>query len=297
MYPCKINDNLWILGNEYFHIYLVQSADVCALVETGISATAHILLDQLSLMKIKPDFLIVTHPHSDHITGLDYLKSSFPRATVIAGKGAESFLAHPKAQRSLVEEDLHMTQTMVTLGFCKQKKAIYSTPSLSGCKVVNDREELTMGDLTIRFLEAKGHSPGNILVQIPSINTALVSDSLGNNYPGRGFFPTFFTGYTDYMETINCLEKLDLMNIGLAHNGFFSRREEIKNIYQKARKCANDVRDYILKKTGDDEAMAKDLFTFYYTGELAIYSPQNILTCCRLLVRRVRELNANEKLN
>jgi glyoxylase-like metal-dependent hydrolase (beta-lactamase superfamily II) len=37
----------------------------------------------------------------------------------------------------------------------------------------------------ISFLEAKGHSPGNILVHIPAVKAVLVSDSLGNRYPGQ----------------------------------------------------------------------------------------------------------------
>jgi len=295
MYPCKINDNLWILGNGYFHIYLIKGTKACALVETGISATADILLDQISSLKIKPDFMIVTHPHSDHMTGLDYLKSAFPNISVIAGSGAEAFIIHPKSAQSFIAEDLHMTQTLVSRGACKEERVISYPPSLNGSKVVGDGEELDLGEITMRFLEAKGHSPGNILVQIPSINAALVSDSLGNHYPGRGFFPTFFTGYTDYMATIDRLEKLNPDFLGLAHNGYFSSREDIKNIFQKARQCTSDVRDYIVKTKKKDEEIAKDLFTFYYTDELAVYSPQNILSCCRLLVRRIREFNQDKK--
>jgi glyoxylase-like metal-dependent hydrolase (beta-lactamase superfamily II) len=290
-----MNDNLWILGNGYFHIYLLKGTKACALVETGISATADTLLDQISFLKIKPDFIIVTHPHSDHITGLDYLKSAFPHMGVIAGSGAEAFIAYPKSSQSFMAEDLHMTQALVSRGACKEERVISCPPSLTGCNVVGDGEELDLGDITIRFLEAKGHSPGNILVQVPSINAALISDSLGNHYPGRGFFPTFFTGYADYVATMNRLEKFNPDFLGLAHNGFFSSREDIKNIFQIARQCAGDVLDYIVEMKKKDEDIAKDLFTFYYTDELAVYSPQNILSCCRLLVRRVREFNRDEK--
>jgi 2-aminobenzoylacetyl-CoA thioesterase len=292
MFPRQINDNLWILGNEYFHIYLIKSKNTCALVETGISATVDILLEQLSSLGAKPDYLIVTHPHSDHITGLDYLKNSFPRAQVIAGNGTESFVAHPKAARSMMAEDIHMMEAMTSRGLCLSRPTIASAPSLSGCRIVNDGDDLSIGDLTIHFITAQGHSPGNILINVPAIKTVLVSDSLGNHYPGRGFSPTFFTGFKDYLETIDRLEKLAPMILGFAHNGLFSESEEIKDKFQSARQAANDVHTYIVNDLRNDEDIAQDLFGFYYTDELAIYSPQNILNCCRLLVRRVRELCA-----
>jgi 2-aminobenzoylacetyl-CoA thioesterase len=290
MFPRQITDNLLILGNEYFHIYLVKGKYACALVETGISATKDIVLDHLSLLKVIPDYLIVTHPHSDHITGLDYLRNSFPQATVVVGDGADSFISHPKAAKSMIDEDIYMIRAMNSRDLCDITPTIVFPPSLSGCKIVSDGEELDLGGINIRFLSAKGHSPGNILVNIPHIKTVLVSDSLGNYYPERGFFPTFFTGFDDYMKTIDRLEKINPMILGLAHNGLFSGSKSIKDIFRNAGKSAMDVKNQIIKNKLDDEKVAKDLFEFYYTDELTIYSPQNILNCCRLLVRRVREL-------
>jgi glyoxylase-like metal-dependent hydrolase (beta-lactamase superfamily II) len=139
-------------------------------------------------------------------------------------------------------------------------------------------------------LEAKGHSPGNILVHIPGIKTLLVSDSLGNRYPGQGFFPTFFTGYADYLATIDHLAALDPMILGLAHNGLFSRSEDIQETFQKSRETANYVKAYVINDARDDETIARNLFRLYYHDELTIYSQENILTCCRLLIRRIREL-------
>ena len=290
MFPSQVTDNLWILGSDDFHLYLIKGSDACALVETGISATADILLEQLSSMRAEPDFLIVTHPHSDHVTGLDSLRQTFSRATVMAGKGAESFLNHPKAAEIMIAEDRHMAESMASHGLLTRRPVIKSPPSLSGCTVMNDGDELDLGGLTIRFLEATGHSPGNILVHIPGLKTLLVSDSMGNRYPGQGFFPTFFTGYADYLATIDHLAALDPMILGLAHNGLFSGSEEIKEIFQKSQETANYVKAYVINDAHDDETIARNLFRIYYHDELTIYSPENILTCCRLLVRRIREL-------
>ena len=290
IFPSQVTDNLWILGNEYFHFYLIKGNDTCALVEIGISAMVDILLEQLSSIGAKPDFLIVTHPHSDHVTGLDSLKQAFPKAKVIAGKGAESFLNHPRAMESMMTEDRHMMESMVSQGLFTYRTVITFPPSLSGCTVMNDSDELDLGGLMISFLEARGHSPGNILVHIPDLKTLLVSDSLGNRYPGQGFYPTFFTGYADYLATIDRLSALNPQILGLAHNGLFSRDEDIKATFQKSREAANYVKKYIINNDRDDETIARNLFKFYYNDELTIYSPENILNCCRLLVRRIKEL-------
>lgn len=290
IFPSQVAHNLWILGNNSFHFYLIKGNDTCALVEIGISATVDILLEQLSSIGAKPDFLIVTHPHSDHVTGLDSLKQAFPRAKVMAGKGAESFLDHPKAVKSIITEDHYMTESMASHGIFTRRPVVKSVPSLSGCTVMNDGDELDLGELTIRFLEARGHSPGNILVYIPELKTVLVSDSLGNHYPRQGFFPTFFTGYADYLETIDRFSAFNPQILGLAHNGLFSKNEDIKAIFQKSREAVNYVKTYIINDDHDDETTARNLFMFYYKDELTIYSPENILNCCSLLVRRIREL-------
>jgi glyoxylase-like metal-dependent hydrolase (beta-lactamase superfamily II) len=289
MYPRKINDSLWILGNDYFHIYLIRGSRKCALVETGVSATADIVINQLSTLKIRPDFIIVTHPHSDHITGLDPLRRFLPGAVVIAGQGAEEFVTHPKAASSMIMEDRHVRDELAVRGIKSRTDIMASPPSLSGCRIVRHKEELALGGLTIAFQEALGHSPGNILVHIKDTDTLLVSDSLGNHYPGRGFFPTFFTGFNDYLATIDRLEKFHPQKIGLAHNGFFEMTETIREVFRQAKQTAVDVRHHIMQSSSGNEAAAEELFTFYYTDELAVYSPQNIRNCCRLLVRRIRE--------
>jgi len=290
IFPRQVAENLWILGNNYFHFYLIKGNDACALVEIGVSATIDILLEQLSSLKLKPDFLIVTHPHSDHVTGLDFLKRSFPEAKVMAGEGAESFLNHPKAIKSTITEDHYMMKSIASHGLVTHRPTITSVPSLSGCMAMRDGDELDLGGLTIHLLDVKGHSPGNILIHIPVLKTVLASDSLGNHYPKQGFFPTFFTGYADYMATIDHLSALNPEILGLAHNGLFSKDEDIKDIFQKSRDAANYVKKYVINDCCDSETTAKNLFKFYYKDELTVYSPENILNCCRLLVRRVREL-------
>jgi glyoxylase-like metal-dependent hydrolase (beta-lactamase superfamily II) len=289
MYPLSLDKRLFILGHPYFHIYLIKGKNASALVEMGISATADTVIAQLSSLGVRPDYLIVTHPHSDHIAGLDALKQAFPHAIVIAGQGAAAFLDHPKTVESLIEEERHMSSFMLDRGVVSSQPAIRRSPSLSGCKVMTGADELDLGEAKIHFVDARGHSPGNILIHIPLLSALLASDSLGYRLSGLGFFPIFFSGYADYMATIDTIESLKPEILGLAHNGII-QGPDIKKTLQEAREAAQDIMARILQDRRDDEAVVQDIFREYYRDELTLYTGENILGCCRLLVRRVRDL-------
>jgi glyoxylase-like metal-dependent hydrolase (beta-lactamase superfamily II) len=291
MFPLSLHKHLFILGHPYFHVYLIKGKNASALVETGISATADVVIGQLASLGVRPDYLVVTHPHSDHICGLDALKQAFPDAAVIAGHGASAFLDHPKAIEAYAQEDSYMGSFLSRHGIISGRHTITTSPALSGCMAVGDDNQIDLGEIKARFLVAKGHAPGNIVVHIPELNALLTSDSLGYHYPGWGFFPIFFTGYADYVATINVLESLKPEIIGMAHNGF-TQGSYTRIMLQEARKAAESVMTRIVNDKREDRAIVHDLFSYYYHDELTLYTMENILVCCRLLVRRAKEYQA-----
>jgi glyoxylase-like metal-dependent hydrolase (beta-lactamase superfamily II) len=289
MYPQSVDERLFILGHPYFHIYLIRGKSASALVEMGISAIADTVILQLSSLGVRPGYLIVTHPHGDHIGGLDALREAFPDAMVMSGRGAAAFLDHPKTVESLIQEDLHMSSIMMDRGVVSSRPAIRHSPSFAGSKVVTEADELDLGEVKVKFLDARGHSPGNIIIYIPVISAVLASDSLGYRLSGPGFFPIFFTGYADYMTTIAAIETLKPEILGLAHNCIV-QGPDVKKTLQEAREAAQGIMARILRDRRDDEAVVQEIFREYYRDELTLYSAENILGCCRLIVRRIRDL-------
>lgn len=288
MFPRSVTEHLYVLGHPYFHIYLIKGSKASALVEMGISGTADCVIGQLSSLGVRPEYLIVTHPHSDHVCGLDALRKAFPNAVVVAGLGAAEFLDHPKTVESLLLEDSHMTFFMSDHGLVIPRHPIRNSPSLYGCKVMTGGDELDLGEIKVRFLKAGGHAPGNILVHIPGSKALLASDSLGYRYPGWGFFPIFFTGYAEYMATIDLIEALKPEILGLAHNGIMEG-SDVQKMILEAREAARGLMTRIMNDRREDEIVARDIFRDHYRDELNLYSRENILVCCRLLVRRARE--------
>ena len=286
-FPARLDEGLWVLGNSFFNLYLIRGKRASALVDTGISATADEVIGQLEKLGVSPDYLIVTHPHGDHINGLPALRERYPDARVVIGPGAREFMAHPKTAAALVAEDRFMSEFLKSQGYRPGRPPIDRPPSVEGATVVSDSETLDLGDLAIRFLHVGGHALGNILVHVPGCSALMVSDSLGFRIPSIGFFPIFFTGYGDYMATIDRLETLEPRILCLAHQGPLVG-EGARKAFRNAREATRSLYEEIRSDPRGEEAVIQDLYPRFYRDELALYTPENIIGCCRLVIRRSR---------
>lgn len=286
-FPRILAPGLRVLGNYYFNLYLVQGEQASALIEVGVSGVVDEVIRQLDALGVAPSFLVVTHPHSDHVTGLAGLKERFPLALVVAGEGAAAFLAHPKARDALVVEDRHMTKFLETAGLIPGRPPVEEPPSLTHCMVAKDGDEMDLGGITLRFLSVAGHSPGKIVVYIPEIRALILSDSLGFRYPGRGVFPLFLTDYAEYLSTLDRLQELDAAIVGVAHQGPLVG-DEVRDAFAEARTRAEELHRRLITDSKPPEELIEEIFKEFYRDELTVYTPENIRNCARLVLKRAR---------
>jgi glyoxylase-like metal-dependent hydrolase (beta-lactamase superfamily II) len=285
--PEKLADGLWLLGNYYFNLYLAKGDKASALMEMGVSATADEVVTQLRKIGVAPDYLVVMHPHGDHIDGLPALREYFPSAQVMVGTGTLEFLAHPKTTAGLISDDRYYSEFLAQKGLGSPRPPLREPPSLEGAVIASDNEELDLGGLTLRFLDVEGHALGNLAVYIPELKALMPSDSLGFRIPALGFFPIFFTGYDDYIATLDRLQPLDCEILGLPHQGpLFGKA--IPEAFMTARRNASSLWGKIRNDQRPEEKIIEEIYRDYYRDELTLYSRENIITCCKLLVRRSR---------
>ncbi|MBE0557982.1 MAG: MBL fold metallo-hydrolase, partial [Proteobacteria bacterium] len=154
-------------------MYLVAGDRSSALVEAGISATAGDVCRGLDRSGVAPDFIVITHPHGDHVAGLDVIRVRFPAIRVVAGEGAAAFLFHPRVAEAIVAEDRHMSSCLAAQGGPTGISPIGKAPSLDGATICRDGEEIDLGGVTLRFVAVGGHAPGNLAVFIPEERTLL----------------------------------------------------------------------------------------------------------------------------
>jgi 2-aminobenzoylacetyl-CoA thioesterase len=287
-FPRKLAEGLWVLGNYYFNLYLAKGAQASALIEVGVSGVADRVIGQLESSDVRPTFLVVTHPHADHVTGLTALTERFPQALVVAGQGAREFLQHPRAAKALLEEDRHMSDFLEAQGLPPGRPPVEEPPSLANCLIAQDGDEMDLGGLTLRFLGVHGHSPAAIAVYIPEIKALMLSDSLGFRFPGRDIMPLFLIDYEEYMATLDRLEALQPDIVGVAHQGPIVGREQVTAAFRESRNRASTLRERILSDSRPPEEFIREIFDRFYVDELTTYTKENIVNCAKLLVRRAR---------
>ena len=289
--PQQLRSNLWLLGTFNYNSYLIAGDKASALVEVSVSAVVDRVINQIKSLEIAPDFLILTHPHADHFTGLSALVDEYPNARVVAAEGAEKFVLHPKATGMLVNEDLHMTRTLEAMGVQPGRSPIEEVTFPKPAIVVQDSLELDLGSITVWLRQVSGHSPGNLVVHVPELETVLLSDSLGFRFSNGVFLPLFFTGFKAYLKTLDYLQDLNPSIVGLGHQGPLVGDDARKGL-DLARDAALELQNRIRNDSRDDQALVEELVGQYYRDEFLLYTEDNIRNCMALLVKRVREADS-----
>lgn len=128
------------------------------------------LLEYVWRRKITVEKIVLTHGHADHIAGVDIIRAAWPNAQLAIGPGDRSMLID--ANRNLSAPfGLELTvNTPVDLDL---------TVGL----------ELSLGTLTWRVLDTRGHSPGGVSLYCPAAGVVFTGDAIFAGSIGRTDFP------------------------------------------------------------------------------------------------------------
>ncbi len=288
-FPMPLSDRVTVLGNYIINLFLVTGDKATALFETGISGITDAVISQLEALGAAPDYLILSHPHSDHATGLPGLMTRFPDAVVLAAAGAKEFIAHPKAGPVMLAEDAFMSKGLLHRGITPGRPPIDTVPDLSDARIVTDTAVLDLGGVTLEMIPAAGHSPGNIIARVQDI--VFCSDSLGFHFPGRGFWPLFFTGAKAYLSTLTYIQSLAPAIICPAHLGPLTKETAARGI-QAAIDATHSFINRVTRTRLSDHTLFAQLLEESYRDEFTMYTKENIANCNQLLVKRARQFAA-----
>lgn len=158
------------LGPFQTNCYVVTpgpQAKTCWIVDASFEPDE--LIDHVQDRGLKPEALILTHAHVDHIAGVRAVLAAFPGTPLLIHEAEEGWLTDPLLNLSAM-----MGQPV-------------TTPHAT--RLLREGETLTLGSDAWQLLHTPGHSPGGITLYHEPARIAIVGDSLFAGSIGRTDFP------------------------------------------------------------------------------------------------------------
>ncbi len=160
------------LGDFQTNCYILTEAGPemdapCLIVDCGYEPAA--LLDAVVEQGLKPEMIVLTHAHADHIAGLNELYARLGSVPIWMHRTEQDWLSDP------------MLNLSAALG-----RGV-TAPAPAG--FLGEGDTLTLGPLELRVLHIPGHSPGGITLVHDASKTAFVGDTLFAGSIGRTDFP------------------------------------------------------------------------------------------------------------
>jgi len=182
-----------------FSCYLVKHGNEYMIWDTGHSMSAGAvapkvsLVDLLGQLNVKPDqikYVGVSHYHGDHIGQV----GSFPKATLLIGKGDWDGLTSPKPAPGVNPEPF--------ANWIKGEGKAEPVPL--------DKD--VFGDGTVLMLNTPGHTPGHhsLMVKLPQTGNVLLTGDLAHfreNYDNSGV-PSFNSNRAETVASIDRFKKI-----------------------------------------------------------------------------------------
>ena len=130
MQPFKVVGNTYFVGTYQASCHLIDTGDGLIMIDPGYSKTAYLVLDSIYQLGFNPrdiKYIINTHWHGDHV------------------EATNAFADLSGAKTLLGKDDV-------------EKAGMYFTPDI----LINDGDELTLGNTTVKFMHTPGHTKGTI---------------------------------------------------------------------------------------------------------------------------------------
>lgn len=128
--------------------------------------------------------LMLTHCHCDHMTAIPYLTEKFPNASILIGrKDLEFFLVPAYNYSKIMKRSMEIPHLFPKL------------------KLMNDGDEVAIGDEKCKLIECPGHSPGSMCLYSKDDKFVIVGDTLFKNKIGDDDEP-----FADQRMLINCIK-------------------------------------------------------------------------------------------
>ncbi len=217
------------LGMAFF---LLEGTKKKILIDASSIAEAERFAVKLKDTQLRPDFLILTHPHFDHAAGALQFKKSFPDIKVMASYSAIDSLKHNSEFNEAFNEVISNLEPIDDI-----------TPLKEG-------DIIDLGELQVQIIETPGHTKCSISLFDLKNKMIFVGDSLGYMWTRDLIMPPIMPpefSEEKLFTTFDKIKKLNYSSIGLAHFGFLTKRIA-RTFPEKARSCYLFWKDFFVSE-------------------------------------------------
>lgn len=251
---------------------LIIGSDKVAMYDTGMACHYEKLLSNihevLDPMGKTLDYIIMSHTHYDHIGAIPYLIEEFPNVVICGSPKAKEVFKSENAKKTikrLGENARDMYKINVEI----------KTEPFRVDKCFSDEEELSLGDVTIKYYEAKGHTDCSCCYMILPQKIFLSSETLGN-VEGLDVIATSpLKSSTETIESAKRLRNLDINTYIASHFGLVPKDkiEWVFDAYIKEAEFELDMITSMIKMGKTDQEISDEHDKYYWTEERDLNQP------------------------
>lgn len=156
------------LGPLQTNCYLLSKGQSCLVIDPGDEADK--LVQLINKGCLKPQAILLTHAHFDHIGAVDVIRDHYDLPVYL----------HKKESKWLSDPALNGSQYFMMNKFITAKPAD---------TLLEKEEKLIIGDFEFQVFETPGHSPGSVSFYFEDARLVVSGDALFNSSIGRTDLP------------------------------------------------------------------------------------------------------------
>ncbi|QAT49972.1 MBL fold metallo-hydrolase [Caproiciproducens sp. NJN-50] len=199
-------------GGEAFLIVTEQKA---ALVDSGFSFCADKMIENIKklLGSRTLDYVLLTHSHYDHASGSASCRLYFKNVKIVASAYAAKIFSKPSAIAVMREMNASAAQDYGILEFEDHLDQLHVDLTVS------EGDTIDLGDISLRVMEAPGHTKCSIAFYIPEEKMLISCETMGVYAAEHLVSPSYLVGYEISLNFIKRALNMEIEKLLVPHYG------------------------------------------------------------------------------
>jgi glyoxylase-like metal-dependent hydrolase (beta-lactamase superfamily II) len=218
------------------NLFLVRGRDRDVLVDTGLGIGS--LRGELAELFERPTIAVATHRHFDHTGGLhEFEEVVVHRDDAEAVANADGFASlqiedYPPEELSGYDPPASLLGALPHKGF---ELSAYAVTPVAPTRIVDEGDEIDLGDRTLTVLHLPGHTPGEIGLWEEATRTLFSGDCVYESGVLLDELPE--SNIPDYLRSMERLREVPVRIVHGGHDDSFDRPRllELIDAYVRAR--------------------------------------------------------------